>query len=180
MRQVTKRGPQFPSTPEVSKECQDLIVKMLVKISKRLTVPEIKSHVWFIKLAPSPREQAQALSPDDPKKVMSNNKVIKTTSTGAKVNKSRTGRRPSGSAPKMSNSKEKSADSEKKSSSYGQKINSRCDLNGSVRGRVSSSRKRFWTLPNLYSEVSETKILLFSYWFFMQIGWRETLDTSEP
>ena len=55
-----------------------------------------------------------------------------------------------------------------------------CDLNGSVRGRVSSSRKRFWTLPNLYSEVSETKILLFSYWFFMQIGWRETLDTSEP
>lgn len=124
MRQVTKRGPQFPSTPEVSKECQDLIVKMLVKISKRLTVPEIKSHVWFIKLAPSPREQAQALSPDDPKKVMSN-KVIKTTSTGAKVNKSRTGRRPSGSAPKMSNSKEKSADSEKKSSSYGQKINSR-------------------------------------------------------
>ena len=56
----------------------------------------------------------------------------------------------------------------------------RCDLNGSVRGRVSSSRKRFWTLPNLYLEVSETKILLFSYWFFMQIGWRETLDTSEP
>ena len=55
-----------------------------------------------------------------------------------------------------------------------------CDLNGSVRGRVSSSRKRFWTLPNLYSEVSKTKILLFSYWFFMQIGWRETLDTSEP
>ena len=29
-----------------------------------------------------------------------------------------------------------------------------CDLNSSVRGRVSSSRKRFWTLPNLYSEVS--------------------------
>ena len=29
-----------------------------------------------------------------------------------------------------------------------------CILNGSVRGRVSSSRKRFWTLPNLYSEVS--------------------------
>ena len=60
------------------------------------------------------------------------------------------------------------------------KSEQQCDLNGSVRGRVSSSRKRFWTLPNLYSEVSETKILLFSYWFFMQIGWRETLDTSEP
>ena len=29
-----------------------------------------------------------------------------------------------------------------------------CILNGSVRGRVSSLRKRFWTLPNLYSEVS--------------------------
>ena len=52
-------------------------------------------------------------------------------------------------------------------------------LNGSVRGRVSSSRTRFWTLPNLYSEVSKPKILLFSYWFFMQIGWREALDTSE-
>ena len=38
-----------------------------------------------------------------------------------------------------------------------------CILNGSVRGRVSSS--------NLYSEVSKTKILLFSYWFFMQIRW---------
>ena len=37
-----------------------------------------------------------------------------------------------------------------------------------------------WTLPNLYSEVSKPKILLFSYWFFMQIGWREALDTSEP
>ena len=55
-----------------------------------------------------------------------------------------------------------------------------CILNASVRGRVSSSRKRFWTLPNLYLEVSKTKILLFSYWSFMQIGWRETLDTSEP
>ena len=55
-----------------------------------------------------------------------------------------------------------------------------CDLNSSVRGRVSSSRKRFWTLPNLYSEVSKPKILLFSYWFFMQIGWREALDTSKP
>ena len=31
---------------------------------------------------------------------------------------------------------------------------SACILNGSVRGRVSSSRKRFWTLPNLNSEVS--------------------------
>ena len=49
-----------------------------------------------------------------------------------------------------------------------------------LRDRVSSSRKRFWTLPNLNSEVSQPKILLFSYWFFMQIGWRETLDTSEP
>ena len=29
-----------------------------------------------------------------------------------------------------------------------------CILNSSVRSRVSSSRKRFWTLPNLYSEVS--------------------------
>ena len=37
-----------------------------------------------------------------------------------------------------------------------------CDLNCSVRGRVSSSRSRFWTLPNLNSEVS-------AY-----------LDTSEP
>ena len=44
-------------------------------------------------------------------------------------------------------------------------------LNASVRGRVSSSRTRFWTLLNLYSEVSKPKILLFSYWFFMQIGW---------
>ena len=44
-------------------------------------------------------------------------------------------------------------------------------LNGSVRERVSSSRTRFWTLPNLNSEVSTPKILLFSYWFFMQIGW---------
>ena len=43
-------------------------------------------------------------------------------------------------------------------------------LNGSVRGRVSSSRTRFWTLLNLNSEVSTPKILLFSYWFFMQIG----------
>ena len=96
---------------------------MLVKISKRLTVPEIKTHAWYIKLAPSAQEQAQISSPDDPKKVMS--KVIKTTSTGTKVNKSRTGRRPLGSAPKMSNTKEKSPDSEKKSASYGQKINSR-------------------------------------------------------
>ena len=47
-----------------------------------------------------------------------------------------------------------------------------CDLNSSVRGRVSSSRKRFWTLLNLNSEVSEPKILLFSYWFFMQIRHR--------
>ena len=47
-----------------------------------------------------------------------------------------------------------------------------CDLNGSVRGRVSSSRTRFWTLPNFNSEVSEPKILLFSYWFFMQIRHR--------
>ena len=31
-----------------------------------------------------------------------------------------------------------------------------CILNGSVRGRVSSLRKRFWTLPNLYLEVSRT------------------------
>ena len=37
-----------------------------------------------------------------------------------------------------------------------------CDLNCSVRGRASSSRTRFWTLPNLNSEVS-------AY-----------LDTSEP
>ena len=44
-------------------------------------------------------------------------------------------------------------------------------LNGWVRGRVSSLRTRFWTLPNLNSEVSIPKILLFSYWFFMQIGW---------
>ena len=27
------------------------------------------------------------------------------------------------------------------------------------------------TLPNLNSEVSKPQILLFSYWFFMQIGW---------
>ena len=47
-----------------------------------------------------------------------------------------------------------------------------CDLNGSVRDRVSSSRTRFWTLLNLNSEVSEPKILLFSYWFFMQIRHR--------
>ena len=33
------------------------------------------------------------------------------------------------------------------------------------------TRTRFWTLPNLNSEVSTPKILLFSYWFFMQIGW---------
>ena len=46
-----------------------------------------------------------------------------------------------------------------------------CILSGSVRGRVSSSRTRFWTLPNLNLEVSTPKILLFSYWFFMQIGW---------
>ena len=45
-------------------------------------------------------------------------------------------------------------------------------LNASVRGRVSSSRTRFWTLPNLNSEVSKPKILLFSYWFFMQIRHR--------
>ena len=38
----------------------------------------------------------------------------------------------------------------------------KCDLNCSVRGRVSSWRTRFWTLPNLHSEVS-------AY-----------LDTSEP
>ena len=44
-------------------------------------------------------------------------------------------------------------------------------LNGSVRGRVSSSRTRFWTLLNLNSEVSTPKILLFSHWFVMQIGW---------
>ena len=36
----------------------------------------------------------------------------------------------------------------------GSSCDPRCDLNSSVRGRVSSSRKRLWTLPNLYSEVS--------------------------
>ena len=45
-----------------------------------------------------------------------------------------------------------------------------CDLNDSVRGRVSSPRTRFWTLPNLNSEVSEPKILLFSYWFLKKLG----------
>ena len=35
-----------------------------------------------------------------------------------------------------------------------------CDLNSSVRGRVSSSRKRFWTLPNLYSEVSQAQNII--------------------
>ena len=62
---------------------------------------------------------------------------------------------------------------------------SQCDLNCSVRARVSSSRMSFWTPPNLNSEVStlvwttltlnseasNPKILLFSYWFFLQIGW---------
>ena len=46
-----------------------------------------------------------------------------------------------------------------------------CDLNCSVWGRVSSSRTSCWTPPNLNSEVSNPKILSFSYWFFMQIGW---------
>ena len=60
-----------------------------------------------------------------------------------------------------------------------------CDLNCSVQGRVSSLRTSFWTPPNLNSEastliwtspnfnseVSKPKILLFSYWFFIQIGW---------
>ena len=34
-----------------------------------------------------------------------------------------------------------------------------------------SLRMSFWTPQNLNSEVSNPKILLFSYWFFMQIGW---------
>ena len=43
-----------------------------------------------------------------------------------------------------------------------------CDLNCSVQGRVCSWRTCFWTSPNINSN---PKILLFSYWFFMQIGW---------
>ena len=46
-----------------------------------------------------------------------------------------------------------------------------CDLNCSVQGRVPSLRMSFRTPLNLNSEVSNPKILLFSYWFFMQIGW---------
>ena len=49
-----------------------------------------------------------------------------------------------------------------------------CDLNRSVRGRVSSSNK-FRTPPNLNSEVSTPKILLFSSWYFMQIGCQESV-----
>ena len=40
------------------------------------------------------------------------------------------------------------------SNGQGQLFICECILNGSVRGRVCSSRKRFWTLPNLNSEVS--------------------------
>ena len=46
-----------------------------------------------------------------------------------------------------------------------------CDLNCSVQGRVPSLRTSFKTPLNLNSEVSNPKILLFSYWFFTEIGW---------
>ena len=54
-----------------------------------------------------------------------------------------------------------------------------CDLNGSVRGRVSSSRKRFWTLPNLYLEVSEPNIIVFILVLYANRV-EGNLDTSEP
>ena len=38
-------------------------------------------------------------------------------------------------------------------------LNTACDLNCSVRGRVSSSRTSFWTPPNLNSEVSRNSSL---------------------
>ena len=120
IRQVTKRGPQFSSTPEVSKEFKDLIVKMLTKLSRRITIDQIRIQPWYQKLAPPP-EEVLPLEPDDPRRPMS--RILKTTSTNIKVDKSRTMHRPSGSAPKISKSKDRSDKNEKKSSSYGQKVN---------------------------------------------------------
>ena len=56
---------EFPPHVKVSKECRDLLHKILVPDpAKRITVPEIQNHVWYKKdLPPGVAEMNDNLPP---------------------------------------------------------------------------------------------------------------------
>lgn len=115
LRQVTRRGPQFPAKSDVSKDCRDLVTKILVKRQDRLSIPQIKKHKWYNKLAPPP-PQIQELHPDDLKRPMS--KVLKASSTMKTL-------KPVQSRPMSSSGVDTTKESEqgqKKSLSHGQNV----------------------------------------------------------